>query len=240
MRSVTWILVGLAFCTTSLCAQLVTTQDPKALELFDKADVAVYSAKRAGLKDVSYRMTLSTLPKLAVVTNWTLTDGPTVKLDVASDAESHVRIIAAEREQSLLTQGALVLDMVIGTENRATYVGDEVSLAGPNQVRIVAKSERSKNVFTESMVTYDAKGLPVQMRSITKNGSIEIEVAFEKFGELHRVQEVRTKGASGTSRMVFSYQEVGGYLFPKTIDSEQGSIKMTQAFSDFAVDRVTK
>ena len=49
--------------------------------------------------------------------------------------------------------------MQLGESLREKHKDDDVSLAGPNEVKIVAKSEASKAQFKEEILTFDERGL---------------------------------------------------------------------------------
>lgn len=217
-------------------------QDPKALELIDKADALSYSAKRAGLKDLQYVHELSHLPGLRIEVRWAAPDAQKVVVSAASGegAPEHVRRMAEAARGPLEATGAQVLDMMLGKENRASYEGDEIVFAGPSQVRIVARSDRSKKVFQENLITFDARGLPIQMKSVTAKGAIDMSVAFEPQGELFRVKEVNSESKDGATRLSFEYQEVSGYTFVARITAKGPAMDNSQTFTGVRVDQGLK
>ena len=79
----------------------------------------------------------------------------------------------------------------------------------PGAPTTCSRSARSKTLFKEHLVTFDARGLPVTMRSESPDGKVvEMEVAFEAAGSLFRPQTVRSKSATGETTMSGFYNRL--------------------------------
>lgn len=237
MRAFTSLFLFVALGGLAIGQVAKAARDPKAVALLEKADAATYSPKRAGLKDLQYRQTLSNLPGILVDVRWAAPDTSKVDLGAAPDAPAHVRAMIEAAREPLTRTATLTIDMIVGKDNVATYAEDEISLASEGVVKILARSERSKAVFRENLVTFDARGLPVAMKTIDRDGrTIEMNVIFEAAGALHRVREVKSMTPVGEVTMNFEYVEIQGFAFPRRITSAGGALPSTQEFSEFKVD----
>lgn len=198
-------------------------QDSKALLLLDKADLLTYSAKVAGLKDLTYFQSLSQYPGLAVEVKWMLPDRRTAKVVLKADAPEHTKRIATSLEKVLVPQVLQVLDNVIGKDNRSTYAIDEISLVSERLVRVVPRSPKNASIFSENLITFDQRGLPIVTKTRKPSGvSQDVQVAWEAVGTTgkYRVQSISSDVTEEKSQVRFAYTEVGGFQFPKSITVE--------------------
>ncbi len=193
-------------------------QDPKALALMDKADALVYSARRAGLKDVEYAFTMSNLPNIVVKIRWMAPELVKVQVAPAEGApEQAVKIAEALAPGGIDVRARGTVDMVVGTETRQSYAGDEIALSAENQVKVTAKSPRSLRLFNENTITFDKSGLPVEMKSVTATGQIEMTALHEKRGEFWFLKNAKARTSAGDMNMGIETQEVSAFTFPSRI-----------------------
>ncbi len=211
-------------------------QDAKALLLLDKADQLAYSAKAAGLKDITYQQSLSQYPGLAIEVKWMLPDRRTAKVVLKADAPEHTKRIAASLEKLLVPQVLQVLDNVIGKDNRSTYATDEISLVSERLVRVVPRSVRNAGLFSENHITFDLRGLPIMTKSKKPTGvTLDTQVAWEAMGTTgkFRVQTVSSAAGETKSEVRFAYTESGGFIFPKSITAETQDNSVIFSFDEY-------
>jgi hypothetical protein len=220
-----------------LCAQAARPpQDPEALKLLDQADALIYSPRRLGLKDLRYVQSVPRQPGVVVEVAWKAPDLARVEPRAEPGRPDHVaRIVAVQREQ-LQAEARTILDVVVGKDSREAYQDDEIRLAGPRQIRVLARSDRSRRLFREHLVTYDDRGLPFRMASETDSGRYEFEVVFTTHDGKWFVREIQSRTPTGPMVMEIEMGEFGAWRFPLRIRKTLGTEVTAIEFSDYRPD----
>jgi len=218
-------------------------QDAAALVLLDRADELVYSPLLAGLADVTYRYKSTRQSKVAVEVRWLKPDHVRSQLVLEPGADSATRRWADRSGSEHLKTATALVDLVVGTPNRAQYEGDEIILESERLVKVVARSERSlARSLLEAWITFGEDGLPKRMVTLTDTGKITLVPTYRRGPEGHWVVDkvdtrINTGDKDRTTVMRFEYQRAGAYTMVHRIRLDYLGEEVVQEYLDIHVDQ---
>ncbi len=214
-----------------------------ALALLDRADAAVYSPLQAGLSDATYIFRTSERPGVSVEVKWVKPDHAGGRLILDPGADAATAEWAATYGPSFVQQSADLADLLVGVTNRSQYEEDELSLLDPETVRVVARSERSRERGLRSaIISVGADGLPLSLDSETNTGRVLLSLSYRPREDGRwLVQEAESQVISGGTTdqrtLRFEYQTVGKYTMPRRVIIGGGDEEVTREFSEVRVDQ---
>ena len=218
-------------------------QDAGALALLDRADAVLYSPLLAGLHDVTYRFKTTRRPKVAVEVRWVEPDHVRSELALDADAGAATQNWTRVGGPKHLRDATSLVDLVVGTPNRAQYKGDEIILQSAGHVKIVARSERSlSRSLVEAVITFGDDGLPTCMETQTVNSKIILVPTYRRGpGGRWLVDKVDTRieggGKTRSTVMSFEYQRIGPYTMPHRVTLHGLDEEVVQEYLDIHVDQ---
>jgi len=228
-------------------------QDPKAMAMLEKFDSLLYSARTAGLKDLEF---FAKLPNgFNVLTRWKAPDRIKAELVVSPDSppgmKKQMEFIKPKFEAEARKNAMPLVTVQLGESLREKHKGDDVTLAGPNEVKIVAKSEASKAEFKEEVLSFDDRGLVTRVKVVAPT---DMESVIEpKYGERSggKFSYESLKTTIGKEESVaFEYVTVGDFTFVGKVTTTQkggqpralefGGFKANSGLDDKIFDEVPK
>jgi hypothetical protein len=209
------VVAGAAQVTDVAPAQ--AQQDPKALAMLEKLDSLLYSPRTAGLKDLEF---FAKLPnKFNILIRWKTPDRVRAELvvppDSPADMKRQLEFIKPKFEAEARKNAMPFVTMQLGESLREKHKDDDVTLAGPNEVRIVAKCEASKSSFKEQVLTIDDRGLASRVRVVAPTGleSVIEPKYVERSPGRFSYESLKTTIGKDESVVGFEYVTVGDFTF---------------------------
>jgi hypothetical protein len=195
-------------------------QDPKAVAMIEKLDALMYRPRAAGLTDLEFTAKLQGGFNLQV--RWKDPDRMRADLvvpaDAPDDAKKRLELIKARFEPDAKKHAASFVVMQTGEVLREKHKDDELVLAGPNQVKIVARSDASKASFKEQTLTFNDQGLVTQVKVVAPNGfESAIEPKYVEWGGKQVYQSLKTTIGKDETLVSFDYVNVGTFLMVKKV-----------------------
>lgn len=193
-------------------------RDPAAMKLIERYDSVRLIPRVEGLKDLQFTARLPIGLDLAV--RWKAPDKLAADLVVPADApEDRVRqltVMAAQKRAEARPMAAPMLPMFLGEVYAETIKDDEVSLAAPNQVKVVAKSPASRARFKEQLLTFDDRGLIKSAEVTAPTGATsKQEPVFVEMNKKFVYQGVKTTMGKIESSVAFEYAPAGDFVLVK-------------------------
>ena len=192
-------------------------QDPKAVAMLEKLDSLQYSPRTAGLKDLEF---FAKLPGgFNILIRWKTPDRVKAELVVSPESppemKKQMEFIKPKFEAEARKNAMPFVTMQLGESLREKHKGDDVTLAGPNEVKIVAKSEESKASFKEEVLTFDERGLVTRVKVVAPTGAESvIEPKFvERAPGRFSYESLKTTIGKDESVVAFEYVTVGDFSF---------------------------
>src|SRR5262249_22944658 len=140
-------------------------QDPAAVKMIERFDNLRYVPRAEGLKDLQFtvRMPVTKEAGIDLVVRWKAPDKIAAELAVPADAPEGLKrqlsILSTQKRAEAKTMAGPMVAMQIGELSGDKVKDDDIALAGPNQVKITARSAGSKAQFKEQLLTFDDRGL---------------------------------------------------------------------------------
>lgn len=191
-------------------------QDPKAVAMLEKLDSLQYSPRTAGLKDLEF---FAKLPGgFNILIRWKAPDRIKAELVVSPESPPELRkqmeFIKPKFEAEARKNAMPFVTMQLGESLREKHKDDDVTLAGPNEVKIVAKSEESKASFKEEVLTIDERGLASKVRVVAPTGAESvIEPKYVERSGKFSYESLKTTIGKDEAVVSFEYVTVGDFTF---------------------------
>jgi hypothetical protein len=221
MKSALTVVLMLG-CLGALAAQEpeARKQDAEAVKLLERFDALRHVPRAAGLKDLQFAARLPSGHDL--VLRWKAPDKMASELVVPADAPAdrarQLQFVIPKFQAEARKFERAFLDLQLGELLWEDHKGDDVVLAAPNQVRIVAKSEKSRRTFKEQLITFDEQGLVKQARVTSPTGGESImEPTFTQWNGKHLYQSLNTRIGTNEQTISFEYAEHGGMMLLKKV-----------------------
>jgi hypothetical protein len=200
-------------------------QDPKAVAMLEKLDSLQYSPRTAGLKDLEF---FAKLPgKFNILIRWKAPDRVKAELVVAPETPPEIRkqmeFIKPKFEAEARKNAMPFVTMQLGESLREKHKDDDVTLAGPNEVKIVAKCEESKASFKEEVLTFDERGLVTRVKVVAPTGmeSVIDPKFVERTPGRFSYESLKTTIGKDESVVSFEYVTVGDFTFVGKVITKQ-------------------
>jgi hypothetical protein len=216
-----WILALTAVAATAAFGQNPQpgqdkpSQDPAAMKLIERFDSIRLVPRAEGLKDLQFTARLPIGIDLAV--KWKAPDKLAADLVVPADAPAdrakQLTVMASQKRGEARQMAAPMIPMFLGEIFAETVKDDEVSLVGPNQVKVVAKSPASRAQFKEQLLTFDDRGL-IKSADVTAptGASSKQEPTFVEVNKKFAYQSVKTTIGKSESSVTFEYAPADGLV----------------------------
>jgi hypothetical protein len=124
----------------------------------------------------------------------------------------------------------------VGEVLHEQHKDDDVILAAPNEVRIVARSEASKASMKEQVLTFDEAGLVKRARVTGPTGAeITLEPTYTAWNGKHVYESLKTIfGPDNQQTVSFEYAVVEGFLLAKKLTTKgTGRSKSSEGTLEF-------
>jgi len=214
-------------------------QDAAAWAMFDRADNETYLASAAGLKDVTYDHRFSDAPGVHVSIRWVAPDHADARFELDDET---MRAWAQENGRRKMNDALGVHELIVGRSNRGQYEFDELTVEGPNKVKVTARAPESVARFDTIVTTFDDRGLAVHSLTMRAGTTFDLSVTYRPGPDgrflVDRVDSVTTKsdGEKSDLAMMFSYTRAGPYTVISKLTSPRSDGDYVQSFSNFVVD----